>query len=138
MPFACHNFAAGLLAAACCLGAPAWAINKCVDAQGRTSFQDEPCAAGQKAEAITVTPSSQGINPRAHDRPVTSRPTDNPPPSAPSAAAPADAPEPRPADCPDPERMKSMQIEAESIALPLPIRKQKRASFEELKARCGG
>ncbi|WP_460553800.1 DUF4124 domain-containing protein [Comamonas piscis] len=120
------------------MSAPAWAINKCVDAQGRTSFQDEPCAAGQKAEAITVTPSSQGINPREHDRPVTSRPTDNPPPSEAPAAAPADNPEPRPADCPDPERMKSMQIEAESIALPLPIRKQKRASFEELKARCGG
>ncbi len=138
MPHARPTFAAGLLAAACCLSAPAWAINKCVDAQGRTSFQDEPCAAGQKAEAITVTPSSQGINPREHDRPVISRPADNPPPSTAPAAAPADAPEPRPADCPDPERMKSMQIEAESIALPLPIRKQKRASFEELKARCGG
>ncbi|MGE8492113.1 DUF4124 domain-containing protein [Comamonas sp.] len=137
MPYARHTLAAGLLAAASLLSAPAWAINKCVDAQGRTSFQDEPCAAGQKAEAITVTPSSQGINPREHDRPVTSRLTDNPPPSVP-AAAPADAPEPRPADCPDPERMKSMQIEAESIALPLPIRKQKRASFEALKERCGG
>ena len=137
MPYARHTLAAGLLAAASLLSAPAWAINKCVDAQGRTSFQDEPCAAGQKAEAITVTPSSQGINPREHDRPVTSRPTDNPPPSVP-AAAPADAPEPRPADCPDPERMKSMQIEAESIALPLPIRKQKRTSFEALKERCGG
>ncbi len=136
MPYARHTLAAGLLAAASLLSAPAWAINKCVDAQGRTSFQDEPCAAGQKAEAITVTPSSQGINPREHDRPATSRPTDNPPPSAP-AAAPADEPEPRPADCPDPERMKSMQIEAESIALPLPIRKQKRASFEALKYRCG-
>ena len=138
MPIARHTFAAGLLAAASCLSAPAWAINKCVDAQGRTSFQDEPCAAGQKGEAITVAPSSQCINPREHDRPVTSRPADNPPPAAAPAAAPADAPEPRPADCPDPERMKSMQIEAESIALPLPIRKQKRASFEELKARCGG
>ncbi|MEJ5149463.1 DUF4124 domain-containing protein [Comamonas sp. MYb396] len=138
MPYARHTLAAGLLAAASLLSAPAWAINKCVDAQGRTSFQDEPCAAGQKAEAITVTPSSQGINPREHDRPATSRPTDNPPPSAPPATAPADEPEPRPADCPDPERMKRMQIEAESIALPLPIRKQKRASFEELKERCGG
>ncbi len=138
MPLDRHTLAAGLLATASLLSAPAWAINKCVDAQGRTSFQDEPCAAGQKAETITVTPSSQGINPREHDRPVTNRPADNPPASAPPAAAPADAPEPRPADCPDPERMKSMQIEAESIALPLPIRKQKRASFEALKARCGG
>lgn len=133
MPHARPTFAAGLIAAACCLSAPAWAINKCVDAHGRTSFQDEPCAAGQKAEAITVTPSSQGINPREHDRPVSKKPAEKAPAPAPQAA---DEPEPRPADCPDPERMKSMQIEAESIALPLPIRKQKRASFEELKERC--
>lgn len=135
MRYARYPLVAGLLAAASLLSAPAWAINKCVDAQGRTSFQDEPCAAGEKGETITVTPSSQGVNPREHDRPVTQKP----PPTAPAPAPQArDEPEPRPADCPDPERMKTMQIEAESIALPLPIRKQKRASFEELKARCGG
>ncbi|MEF9966235.1 MAG: DUF4124 domain-containing protein [Comamonas sp.] len=136
MRYARYPFVAGLLAAASLLSAPAWAINKCVDAQGRTSFQDEPCAAGQKGETITLTPSSQGVNPRENSRPVTSSPPVAAPPSA--SAPQADAPEPRPADCPDPERMKTMQIEAESIALPLPIRKQKRASFEELKARCGG
>lgn len=136
MRYARYPFVAGLLAAASLLSAPAWAINKCVDAQGRTSFQDEPCAAGQKGETITLTPSNQGVNPRENSRPVTSSPPVAAPPSA--SAPQADAPEPRPADCPDPERMKTMQIEAESIALPLPIRKQKRASFEELKARCGG
>ena len=34
--------------AACALAlgllAPAWAINKCTDAQGKVSFQDAPCA----------------------------------------------------------------------------------------------
>lgn len=136
MRYARYPLVAGLLAAASLLSAPAWAINKCVDAQGRTSFQDEPCAAGEKGESITVTPSSQGVNPRENSRPVTSKPPEAAPAQAPAAQA--DAPAPRPEDCPSPERMKTMKIEAESIALPLPIRKQKRASFEELQQRCGG
>jgi hypothetical protein len=51
--------------AACALAlgflAPAWAINKCTDAQGKVSFQDAPCA-GQ-GEKIVVQPSVQGVAP---------------------------------------------------------------------------
>ena len=35
------------------------------------------------------------------------------------------------------EAMAKLQVEAESIALPLPIRNQKRQDFEALKQRCG-
>ena len=53
----------------------AWAINKCVDANGRTSFQDEPCASGQKAQEMVVTPSSRGINPSEGSKPSAHRPS---------------------------------------------------------------
>lgn len=49
--------AAGLalvLAAAC---APAWPINKCTDAGGKTVFQDTPCADG-RGQQIEVRPAS--------------------------------------------------------------------------------
>ncbi len=41
--------------------APAWAINKCTDANGKVSFQDAPCI-GQ-GEKIEVRPAMQGATP---------------------------------------------------------------------------
>ena len=46
--------AAGCLALAC---APAWAVNKCKTPEGKTVFQDLPCATGQ-GEQVTVRPAS--------------------------------------------------------------------------------
>lgn len=43
--------------------APAWAINKCTDAQGKVSFQDAPCAG--EGEKIDVRPAMQGATPIA-------------------------------------------------------------------------
>lgn len=37
--------------------APAWAVNKCTQSDGRVVFQDAPCATG-KAESLTVRPAS--------------------------------------------------------------------------------
>lgn len=36
------------------LGAPAQAVNKCVDAQGRISYQAAPCPAGSAAHSVNV------------------------------------------------------------------------------------
>jgi len=51
--------------AACCVLlaflAPAWAINKCTDANGKVSFQDAPCV-GQ-GEKIDARPAMQGATP---------------------------------------------------------------------------
>ena len=111
----------------------AWAVNKCVDVQGRTSFQDAPCADGQAAKQVDVTPTSKGVQPPAPRAQAGSAPS-----SATAApSAPVDPAKERPADCPDAQAMQRMQIEAESIALPLPIRNQKRQDFEALKQRCG-
>lgn len=41
--------------------APAWAINKCTDAEGKVSFQDAPCAG--EGEKIEVRPAIQGATP---------------------------------------------------------------------------
>lgn len=41
--------------------APAWAVNKCIGADGKVSFQDAPCT-GQ-GEKIDVRPSTQGVYP---------------------------------------------------------------------------
>jgi len=41
--------------------APAWAINKCTDAQGKVTFQDAACPG--EGEKIEVRPSIQGVNP---------------------------------------------------------------------------
>lgn len=41
--------------------APAWAINKCTDADGKVSFQDAPCAG--KGEKIEVRPAITGATP---------------------------------------------------------------------------
>ncbi len=46
--------AAGCLALAC---VPAWAVNKCKTPEGKTVFQDLPCATGQ-GEKIEVRPAS--------------------------------------------------------------------------------
>lgn len=50
--------------------APAWAINKCTDANGRVSFQDAPCTG--KGEKIEVRPSMQGATPVQAPSSVTS------------------------------------------------------------------
>jgi len=44
-----------------CFLAPAWAINKCTDANGKVSFQDAPCE-GQ-GEKIEVRPAIEGATP---------------------------------------------------------------------------
>ncbi len=110
----------------------AWAVNKCVDANGRISFQDAPCATGQVAQEVDATPSSKGVVPAA------GRAAGSGAPASPGvSSSPATEPvKERPADCPDAQTMQQMQVEAESIALPLPIRKQKRQDFEDLKERC--
>lgn len=113
------------------VGGSAWAVYKCVDANGRTSFQDEPCAAGQKATEVDVTPSSKGIVPTEGSKPIPAGISSSASQAIPSA--PADQ---RPNDCPDAATMQKLQIEAESVALPLPIRNQKRQDFEALKQRC--
>jgi predicted secreted Zn-dependent protease len=39
---------------------PAWAQHKCVDAKGKISYSEQPCAAGQKSGAITRGAASGG------------------------------------------------------------------------------
>lgn len=51
-----HTLAAVIAACACTT--PAWAVYKCQDASGRTSFQEAPCAAGSKGDAIDIKPAS--------------------------------------------------------------------------------
>ncbi|CAN7554798.1 MAG: DUF4124 domain-containing protein [Acidovorax sp.] len=43
------------------LVAPAWAVNKCTDANGKVSFQDAPCVG--EGEKIDVRPAIQGATP---------------------------------------------------------------------------
>jgi len=52
---------AALLALTCLAVSPAWAINKCKGPDGRTVFQDAPCA-GQ-GEALVVRPASGSARP---------------------------------------------------------------------------
>ena len=53
------RFALCALALGCL--SPAWAINKCTDANGKVSFQDAPCVGeGQK---IDVRPTTRGATP---------------------------------------------------------------------------
>ena len=51
--------------AACILAlgflAPAWAVNKCTDTNGKVSFQDAPCVG--EGEKIDVRPAIQGATP---------------------------------------------------------------------------
>lgn len=46
---------------ALCFLAPAWAVNKCTDANGKVSFQDAPCVG--EGEKIDVRPAIQGATP---------------------------------------------------------------------------
>lgn len=39
---------------------PVWAINKCKAPDGKTVYQDAPCAANQKGESLNWIPSSEG------------------------------------------------------------------------------
>ena len=77
-------------AAALLMAAPVWAINKCKTPEGKTVFQDAPCA-GQ-GEKIEVRPAS-GYAVRA---PVSAAsapaPAATTPPLAPAAPAPVAAP----------------------------------------------
>lgn len=43
------------------LVAPAWAVNKCTDANGKVSFQDAPCVG--EGEKIDARPAIQGVSP---------------------------------------------------------------------------
>lgn len=43
-----------ILITAALLALPAWAINKCTDAAGKVSYQDEKCPAG-KSEELKIT-----------------------------------------------------------------------------------
>ena len=52
---------AGVLLVGVALAGPSWAVNKCVGADGRVSFQDAPCAGA--GGAIVVRPAS-GAAPR--------------------------------------------------------------------------
>ena len=114
----------------------AWAINKCVDANGRTSFQGGRGASGEEAQEVVVTPGSRGINPTEGSKPSAHRPSSQTlGVSAPAAQAGSSAE--RPSDCPSVQEMQKLQVEADSVALPLPIRNQKRQDFEALKQRCG-
>ncbi len=57
-----HRIAWVALCAACLwlAAAPSWALNKCVDAQGKVTFTDTPCASSSKAAVATVKPASGG------------------------------------------------------------------------------
>lgn len=39
---------------------PVWAINKCTAPDGKTVYQDAPCAANQKGESLNWIPNSEG------------------------------------------------------------------------------
>lgn len=45
---------------ATCFLSPIWALNKCVDAQGKATFTDTPCAASSKAAVTAAKPASGG------------------------------------------------------------------------------
>ncbi|WP_296903381.1 hypothetical protein [Polaromonas sp.] len=60
-----------LFVAVVLLHAPAWAINKCTEADGKVSFQDAPCLG--KGEAISVRPAS-GQAPRQPVSPSGAKP----------------------------------------------------------------
>lgn len=67
---------AGLAAALITAAAPAWAINKCVGADGKVSFQEQPCPG--KGGAIDVKPAS-GMAPAPAQRTAASdAPTSSP------------------------------------------------------------
>ena len=53
------RFALCALALGCL--SPAWAINKCTDANGKVSFQDAPCVG--EGEKIDVRPTTRGATP---------------------------------------------------------------------------
>lgn len=55
---------------------PAWAINKCTMPDGKVQFQEAPCAAAAKAEALRVRPASG-------DAPAPARAADTPSGAAP-------------------------------------------------------
>lgn len=58
---------AGVLLVGVALAGPSWAVNKCVGADGRVSFQDAPCAGA--GGAIVVRPAS-GAAPRVQPAPA--------------------------------------------------------------------
>ncbi len=70
-----------LLAAALAVGTPAWAINKCTGPDGKTVFQDAPCAG--KGERIEVRPASGNFS-----QPAVPAATSVAPPPVQTAASP--------------------------------------------------
>lgn len=89
------KWTAAALALACSC-APAWAINKCVGADGRVEFQDAPCADGRGGR-IDVRPAS-GHAPSKASEPVGN--AEVPAPAAAPAAAAPPLPAPAPASPP--------------------------------------
>ncbi len=114
----------------------AWAVYRC-ESGGRVSFQDAPCGDGQKASEISVTPSSQGVNPAEGSKPSQNAGSGKTAPAS-SHSAPADQPAKRPADCPSAAELAQMGKNTQSVALPLAIREMQRKEYEALKDRCGG
>ena len=51
---------------------PAWAVYKCQDASGRTSFQQAPCADGTTSEKLNVQPASGAYAPAQEAAPLAS------------------------------------------------------------------
>lgn len=52
------------------LAAPAFAVNKCVDADGKVVYQERACAASTRSEAITLQPTKEELAKAAHERQV--------------------------------------------------------------------
>ena len=80
------------LSAALIAAAPAWAVNKCTGPDGKTVFQDAPCAG--KGEKIEVRPASgfavRAPAPVASESPsAAATPPSAPPATAPVVATPA-------------------------------------------------
>ena len=75
--------------AAMLVAAPAWAINKCTGADGKVSYQEQPCA-GQGGEIKIRQQGNAGPAMQAERKPAA-------PPVAPAQAAPTTAPAPQPA-----------------------------------------
>lgn len=89
------------LALAIC-GAPAWGQFKCVDNSGRTTFQQAPCAVGDRSERVRVFAGEPSkAPPKAGATPEPARPV---PPAA----------EPAPARTPPPERAPKSQDEIDA------------------------
>lgn len=51
---AMHALKALAIVVAALAGYPAWAVHKCVDSAGKTTYQEEPCPSGSKANELKI------------------------------------------------------------------------------------